>query len=130
MAMFHEDWPINVANIARPCFSINQETFQTQQMNFTKNVTSRVLKRFSHKRKNIPRPGVHFYKHWTINKTFRVLTRKSPFYPRQPYIIRTYVLTMFHKKDNKVHVFQPTRTILNLVKDIIGTCVLTKFLEC
>ncbi|KAH3881575.1 hypothetical protein DPMN_005501 [Dreissena polymorpha] len=61
--------------------------------------------------------------------------------PWRPYIIGTHVLTKFHEDWTKnvtfretatppgSHVFQPTRTIFELVQDIIKTNVLTKFHE-
>ncbi|KAH3801317.1 hypothetical protein DPMN_154965 [Dreissena polymorpha] len=80
---------------------------------WTKNVTSRVLTR-----KTATPPGGHVFQptgtifkyHWTKNVTSRVLTRKTATPPGG-------------------HVFQPTGTIFELVQDIIGTHVLTKFHE-
>ncbi|KAH3885510.1 hypothetical protein DPMN_009504 [Dreissena polymorpha] len=83
-----------------------------------------------------------------INVTSRVLTRfyytLKPYKvnchaPWRPFIIGTHVLTKFHEDWIKnvtsretatpsgSHVFQPTRTIFELVQDIIITNVLTKF---
>ncbi|KAH3894821.1 hypothetical protein DPMN_018980, partial [Dreissena polymorpha] len=112
---------------------------------WTTNVTFSVITR-----KTGPPPGSHFHENWTINVTSRVLkrktatttgvlTRKNWHATWQPYIIRTNVLTKFHE-DWTInltftvktalppggHVFLPTGTIFELVKDFIGTHVLTK----
>ncbi|KAH3709165.1 hypothetical protein DPMN_068627 [Dreissena polymorpha] len=117
---------------------------------WTTNVTFSVITR-----KTGPPPGSHFHEDWTINVTSRVLkrktatttgdvtsrvlTRKNWHATWQPYIIRTNVLTKFHE-DWTInltftvktalppggHVFLPTGTIFELVKDFIGTHVLTK----
>ncbi|KAH3874412.1 hypothetical protein DPMN_037655 [Dreissena polymorpha] len=91
-----------------------------------------------------------FHEDWTINVTSRVLkrktatttgvlTRKNWHATWQPYIIRTNVLTKFHEDwtinltftvktalPPGSHVFLPTGTIFELVRDFIGTHVLTK----
>ncbi|KAH3780392.1 hypothetical protein DPMN_158206 [Dreissena polymorpha] len=120
MTKFHEDWPINVANIDNwhpgppgghvfqrtiTIFKLTQAIVRTNVLiNFHKdwiiNVTSRVLTR-----KNATPPCSH---HWTTNVTSRVLTRKTA----PPY---------------GGHVFHSTGTIFELIQDIIGTHVLTKF---
>ncbi|KAH3836133.1 hypothetical protein DPMN_109503 [Dreissena polymorpha] len=112
---------------------------------WTTNVTFSVITR----KTGLP-PGSHFHEDWTINVTSRVLkrktatttcvlTRKNWHATWQPYIIRTNVLTTFHE-DWTInltftvktalppggHVFLPTGTIFELVKDFIGTHVLTK----
>jgi hypothetical protein len=109
---------------------------------WTKNGTSTVLTRFyySHIRKTATPPGSHvfqptgtifelvqdiigthvltkFHEDWTKNVTSRVLTR---FY--YSHIRKTAT-------PPGGHVFQPTGTIFELVQDIIGTHVLSKFHE-
>ncbi|KAH3704936.1 hypothetical protein DPMN_079998 [Dreissena polymorpha] len=69
------------------------------------NVTSRVLTR-----KNASPPGDHFHDYRTINVALRVLTRSNAPPPGG-------------------HVFQPTGIIFELVHDIIGINLLTKFYE-
>ncbi|KAH3795520.1 hypothetical protein DPMN_149075 [Dreissena polymorpha] len=117
----------------------------------TVNVASRVLTRFyySHIRKNAPPLGSHFFQaniiifelvqdiietnlltkfhdDWTINVASRVLTSKN-------------APPLFHD-DRKInvtsrpcprggHVFQPTGIIFELLQDIIGMNLLTKFHE-
>ncbi|KAH3753915.1 hypothetical protein DPMN_188567 [Dreissena polymorpha] len=75
----------------------------------TINVASRV--------KNAPPLGSHFHEDWTINVASRVLTR----------------LYYSHIRKNAPppcgHVFQPTGIIFELVQDIIGINLLTKFHE-
>ncbi|KAH3815151.1 hypothetical protein DPMN_143672 [Dreissena polymorpha] len=112
--MFHEDWTINV--------------------------TSRVLKR----KTVTTTSGYVFHSTGTIFERVedfleKHLTRKNWHATWQPYIIRTNVLTKFHE-DWTInltftvktalppggHVFLPTGTIFELVKDFIGTHVLTK----
>ncbi|KAH3887017.1 hypothetical protein DPMN_011030 [Dreissena polymorpha] len=148
LTKFHEDWPINVANI---------DNCSPPGGHFHKdwiiNVTSRVLTR-----KHATPPCGHFNDHWTTNVTSRVLTRKTaPPHGGHVFhstgtifilvqdIIGTHVLTKFHEDWTKNvtsrvltrktatppggHVFQPTGTIFKLVQDIIGTHVLTKFHE-
>ncbi|KAH3700878.1 hypothetical protein DPMN_075859 [Dreissena polymorpha] len=130
----HEDWQIN-----HPCFSTKQKHFHVL-IKFHKdwiiNVTSRVLTR-----KNATPPCSHFHEHWTkfyyTLKPYKVNCHA----PWRPYIIGTHVLTKFHEDWTKnvtsretatppgSHVFQPTRTIFELVQDIIITNVLTKFHE-
>ncbi|KAH3890039.1 hypothetical protein DPMN_014107 [Dreissena polymorpha] len=61
-------------------------------------------------KKNAPPLGSHFYEDWTINMASRVLTRKNAPPPGG-------------------HVFQPTGIIFELVQDIIGINLLTKFHE-
>ncbi|KAH3887479.1 hypothetical protein DPMN_011496 [Dreissena polymorpha] len=131
LTKFHEDWPINVANIDNcppppgghvfqqtiTIFKLTQDIVRTNvQIKFHKdwiiNVTSRVLTR-----KNATPPCGHvsniltkFHEHWTTNVTTRVLTRKTA-------------------PPHGGHVFHSTGTIFELFQDIIGTHVLTKFHE-
>ncbi|KAH3821401.1 hypothetical protein DPMN_123165 [Dreissena polymorpha] len=138
LTKFHEDWPINVANIDNclpppgghvfqqtiTIFKLTQAIVRTNvQIKFHKdwiiNVTSRVLTR---KKCHAPlRPCFltdlnHFFNlaqillHWTTNVTSRVLTRKTA-------------------PPHGGHVFHSTGTIFQLVQDIIGTHVLTQFHE-
>ncbi|KAH3882392.1 hypothetical protein DPMN_006330 [Dreissena polymorpha] len=82
----------------------------------TVNVASRVLTRFyySHIRKIAPPLGSHtnlltkFLEDWTINVASRVLTKKNAPPPGG-------------------HVFKATKSIFELIQDIIGTNLLTKF---
>ncbi|KAH3843342.1 hypothetical protein DPMN_116857, partial [Dreissena polymorpha] len=157
LTKFHEDWPINVANIDNcpppPPGGHNKCSDEVFHKDWIINVTSRVLTR-----KNTTPPCGHFHEHWTTNVTSRVLTRKTApphgghvfhstgtIFELVQDIIGTHVLTKFHEDwtrnvTSRVltkktatppggHVFQPTRTIFQLVQDIIGTHVLTKFHE-
>ncbi|KAH3803721.1 hypothetical protein DPMN_131989 [Dreissena polymorpha] len=146
LTKFHEDWPINVANIVTTAPPLAKKYWII-------NVTSRVLTR-----KNATPPCGHFHEHWTTNVTSRVLTRKTApphgghvfhltgtIFELIEDIIGTHVLTKFHADWTKNvtsrvltrktamppggHVFQPTGTIFQLVQDIIGRHVLTKFHE-
>ncbi|KAH3896522.1 hypothetical protein DPMN_020699 [Dreissena polymorpha] len=77
------------------------------------NVASRVLTS-----KNAPPPGGHFHEDRTINVSSRVLTR---FY---------YSHIRKNAPPPGCHVFKATKTIFNLIQDIIGTNLrLTKFHE-
>ncbi|KAH3893543.1 hypothetical protein DPMN_017691 [Dreissena polymorpha] len=123
LTKFHEDWPTNVANIDNcppsPGGHVFQQTitiFKLTQAIFPNdwiiNVTSRVLTR-----KNATPPCGHFHEHWTTNVTSRA---------RFHHTVKPY-------KENCPapcsHVFHLTETIFELVQDIIGTHVLTKFHE-
>ncbi|KAH3769158.1 hypothetical protein DPMN_170406 [Dreissena polymorpha] len=113
---FHEDQTINVAS----------RVF-TRQNAITKTHHEHVVLR-----KNAPPPGGH-----TINVASRVLKRKNAC----PIVAITNVLTKFHEdwtisvtfRKEKCpappgsHVFLPTKTIFELVQDIIRTTFLTKF---
>ncbi|KAH3736029.1 hypothetical protein DPMN_042589 [Dreissena polymorpha] len=106
-------------------------------------------------RKNAPPPGGHvfqatllqdmtwtnlltkFHDDRTINIASRVLTRKNATPPWWPYIIRPNHLTKFHD-NRKINVISSalirknapppaTETILELIKDIVGTNPLTQF---
>ncbi|KAH3706522.1 hypothetical protein DPMN_065909 [Dreissena polymorpha] len=80
--------------------------------NLTENVTSRVLTR-----KIAPPPGDHFHEDWTQNVTSRVLFR---------------LFFCIIRKTSPLpggHVFQPTRTIFKISRDIIRKNVLIKFHE-
>ncbi|KAH3702262.1 hypothetical protein DPMN_077273 [Dreissena polymorpha] len=113
------------------------------------NVTSRVLTR-----KTAPPPCSHvfqqtrtifkliqdivrknvltkFHEDWTINVTSRVLTRF--YYTLKPYKFHDDWTKNVTSRETATppgsHVFQPTRTIFELVQDIIIKTVLTKFHE-
>ncbi|KAH3819376.1 hypothetical protein DPMN_121109, partial [Dreissena polymorpha] len=96
-----EDWPINVANIASTRFdlahiqkhlnSTEKSSEQVFHLACTKNVNSRVINVLN-----------KFHKDGTINVTSRVLTRKNAL-------------------PQSGHVFQWTRTIFELIQDIIRT---------
>ncbi|KAH3754331.1 hypothetical protein DPMN_188998 [Dreissena polymorpha] len=103
LTKFHEDWTINV--------------------------TLRV--------KNFLPTGSHFHEDQTINVAFTVLTRKKANQNHLSYSSRisnnwtinvTFGPYMYYEKcpNPGGHVFQPTRTIFELVQDIIGTILLTK----
>ncbi|KAH3736025.1 hypothetical protein DPMN_042585, partial [Dreissena polymorpha] len=155
---FHEDWTKNVTsteNCPPPgdhvvyrtatIFELSQDILRTNvptkfREDWNKIVTST---------KNCPAHGGHvFLRTGTIFKLSRdicrknvmtkELTRKTDPPHWRPYLIGTNVLTKFHEdwtknvtprpyKEN--HVFQPTRTIFELVQVIIRTHVLTKFHE-
>ncbi|KAH3818483.1 hypothetical protein DPMN_120204 [Dreissena polymorpha] len=70
-----------------------------------------------------------FHEDWTINVASRVLTRKNAPPPWWPY--RTINVASIEKNDPSPggHVFQPTGIIFELVQDIIGMNLLTKFHE-
>ncbi|KAH3797587.1 hypothetical protein DPMN_151170 [Dreissena polymorpha] len=104
-------------------------------------VTSRVITR-----KTAPPPGSHvfqqtrtifkliqyiFHEDWTINVTSRVLTRF--YYTLKPYKFREDWTKNVTSRETATppgsHVFQPTRTIFELVQDIVITNVLTKLHE-
>ncbi|KAH3821530.1 hypothetical protein DPMN_123294 [Dreissena polymorpha] len=74
-------------------------------------------------------PPPLFHKDWIINVTSRVLTRKKCHAPLRPYIISSNILTKKTAPPHGGHVFHSTGTIFELVQDIIGTHVLTKFHE-
>ncbi|KAH3895468.1 hypothetical protein DPMN_019633 [Dreissena polymorpha] len=109
LTKFHEDWTINVTK------SVNKKNFLPTGSHFhedqTINVAFTVLT-------SQPKPSFlliqdikysdKFHEDWTINVTFG------------PY--------MYYEKcpNPGGHVFQPTRTIFELVQDIIGTILLTK----
>ncbi|KAH3778412.1 hypothetical protein DPMN_179870 [Dreissena polymorpha] len=70
-----------------------------------------------------------FHDDRTINMASRVLTRKNAMPPWRPYIIWTNHLTKVLTRKNGGHVLQPTCIIFELVQDIIGMNLLTKFHE-
>ncbi|KAH3867691.1 hypothetical protein DPMN_030824 [Dreissena polymorpha] len=121
---FHEDRTINVASRVKNTLPLGGHVFQANLTIFeliqdiigtnllTKfhddrkiNVTSRVLTR-----KNAPPLGGHVFQANTINVASRVLTRKNAPPPGS-------------------HVFKPTGIIFELVQDIFGMNLLTKFHE-
>ncbi|KAH3755483.1 hypothetical protein DPMN_190179 [Dreissena polymorpha] len=72
---------------------------------------------------------IKVYEDRTINVASRVFTRKNA---PPPDIIGTNLLTNVSKPRPPPlggHVFQPTGTVFKLIKDIIGTNLLTKFHE-
>ncbi|KAH3719267.1 hypothetical protein DPMN_062099 [Dreissena polymorpha] len=125
---FYEDWTINMSfrkNAPPPgghdshptgtIFDLAQDIIGTNLLTKfhegrTINVASKVLTR-----KDAPPPGGHFSEDWTINMSFRVLTR------------------FYHSQIGKIapppcgNVFQQTGTIFVLVQYIIGTNLRTKF---
>ncbi|KAH3846233.1 hypothetical protein DPMN_088532 [Dreissena polymorpha] len=143
LTKFHEYRKINVAsrvftrkNAPPPCSHFHKDR--------TVNVASRVLTRFyySHIRKNAPPLGSHvfqaniiifkliqdiietnlltkFHADWTLNVAYRVLTR---FYYSH---IKPYKEKCPAPPGG--HVFKATNTIFELIQDIIGTNLLTKF---
>ncbi|KAH3730919.1 hypothetical protein DPMN_056920 [Dreissena polymorpha] len=156
---FHKDWIINVTsrvlarkNATPPCSHFNEHwttnvTFRVLTRKTAPPPGSHV---FQQTRTIFKLIQDIFHEDWTINVTSRVLTRfyytLKPYKvnchaPWRPYIIGTHVLTKFHEDWTKnvtsretatppgSHVFQPTRTIFELVQDIIITNVLTKFHE-
>ncbi|KAH3754122.1 hypothetical protein DPMN_188783 [Dreissena polymorpha] len=132
LSKFHEDRKINVASRVKNAPSPGSHVFKPTGTIFelvqdiiginllTKfhedRTASRVLTRFyySHIRKNAPPLGIHtnlltkFHEDWTINVASRVLTGKNAPPPGG-------------------HVFKATKTIFELIQDIIGTNLLTKF---
>ncbi|KAH3778701.1 hypothetical protein DPMN_180171 [Dreissena polymorpha] len=70
-----------------------------------------------------------FRQDWTINMASRVLTRKNAPPPWRPYAIGMNLLTKKNAPPLGSHVFQAKVTIFNLIKDISGTNLLSKFHE-
>ncbi|KAH3881781.1 hypothetical protein DPMN_005708 [Dreissena polymorpha] len=118
LTKFHEDWPINRANIAPKNKPSDQASLRLHY-----NVTScgkcmppdghvfqRTLTIFELSRAIIKTNVLtKFHKDWTIHRTSRALTR-------------TNVLTT----SPVIHIFQPTGTIFQVVQDITRIRVLTK----
>ncbi|KAH3853130.1 hypothetical protein DPMN_095652 [Dreissena polymorpha] len=114
LTKLHENWALNVTSTV---FELDRDIIGTNILtkfheDRTINVASRV---FKNKSKNAPPPGSHVFHHtfqedWTINGTSKVLTRKNA-------------------PPTGSNVFQPTGNIFELVQNIIGTNLLTKFLE-
>ncbi|KAH3842774.1 hypothetical protein DPMN_116278 [Dreissena polymorpha] len=101
LTKFHEDRTVNVASREK-CPAPRKPYQSSDHEDWTINVASRVLSR-----KNAP---PLFHDDLKINVTSRVLTRKNAPPPGG-------------------HVFQPTGIIFELVQDIIGMNLLTKFHE-
>ncbi|KAH3826096.1 hypothetical protein DPMN_127989 [Dreissena polymorpha] len=104
-AHFHDDRTINVAsrvNKGQSCYKTGPPAafFQSNNQFFPSENLA----------KNSPPPGGHFHEDQTINVASRVLTRKNSPPPG-------------------CHAFQATGTIFKLVHAIIGTILLTKFLD-
>ncbi|KAH3782148.1 hypothetical protein DPMN_160059 [Dreissena polymorpha] len=116
LTKFHDDRTINLASRVltkknAPPPDIIRKNLQTKFHEDRKiNVASRVLTR-----KNAPPPCGHFHEDRTINVDSRVLTR---FY---------YSHIRKNAPPTGGHVFQATGTIFELVQNIIGTNLLTKF---
>ncbi|KAH3889744.1 hypothetical protein DPMN_013806 [Dreissena polymorpha] len=119
-----------------------RKNFQTPQRHCTKNVTSRVLQRFySCLIWKMPCLLVAMFIGGTITifKLSRAIIGTNVLTNTLAYIIKTNVLTKFHENWTKNvtsgkkgptpggNVFQPTRTMFELVRDFIGKPVLTKF---
>ncbi|KAH3825658.1 hypothetical protein DPMN_127539 [Dreissena polymorpha] len=106
----------------------------------TINVASRVLTRFyySHIRKNALSLGSHtnlltkFHEDWTINVASRVLTRKNA-PPPGGHFHEDWTINVASRLKNapplSSHVFQAKVTIFELIQDIIGANLLSKFHE-
>ncbi|KAH3794799.1 hypothetical protein DPMN_148338 [Dreissena polymorpha] len=135
---FHEDPPCgHVFQQTRTILKLIQDIIKTNLTKFhedwTINVTLRV--------KNFLPTGSHFHEDQTINVAFTVLTSQ----PKPSFLLIqdikysekfhedwtinvTFGPYMYYEKcpNPGGHVFQPTRTIFELVQDIIGTILLTK----
>ncbi|KAH3843193.1 hypothetical protein DPMN_116704 [Dreissena polymorpha] len=124
LTKFHEDRTVNVASrpYKKECpapgghvFKANIMIFELIQDIIGKNLLTK------------------FHEDWTINVASRVLTKKMPRPPRRPYIFGTNILSKVLARKNAPppgsHVFQPTGIIFELVQDIIGMNLLTKFHE-
>ncbi|KAH3816217.1 hypothetical protein DPMN_117729 [Dreissena polymorpha] len=117
LTKFHEEWTINVASrvltrfyYSHPCFQAKVTIFELIPDIIGTNILTK------------------FYEDWKINVASRVLTRKNAPTPgghvfqltgiifELPYILGS-------------HVFQAIVLILELIQDIIGTNLLTKFHE-
>ncbi|KAH3895265.1 hypothetical protein DPMN_019426 [Dreissena polymorpha] len=114
---FHEDPPCgHVFQQTRTIFKLTQYIIKTNLTKFhedwTINVTLRV--------KNVLPTGSHFHEDQTINVAF--------IFHEDWTINVTFGPYMYYEKCPNLggHVFQPTRTIFELVQDIIGTILLTK----
>ncbi|KAH3711975.1 hypothetical protein DPMN_071651 [Dreissena polymorpha] len=103
----YEDWTINFTYFRIHVCQPTETIFKLFHEDWTLNVASRVLTR---KNSKAPPPGGHFHKDRKINVDYRVLTMKNA-------------------PPNVSYVFQETGTIFELVQDIIGTNLLTKFYE-
>ncbi|KAH3788922.1 hypothetical protein DPMN_167086 [Dreissena polymorpha] len=161
LTRFHQDWTINMAS--RPymekCPAPGGHVFQSTGIifeliqdiigmnlltkfheNWTTNVASRVLTRFyySHIRKNAPPLGSHvFQAKVTIFELIQDISGTSlltKFHDDRKINVASRVLTRIyysHIRKNAPppggHVFQPTGIIFELVQDIIGMNLLTKF---
>ncbi|KAH3751410.1 hypothetical protein DPMN_185966 [Dreissena polymorpha] len=112
LTKFHEDWTINVTL---------REKFPTHWQPYI--IAKKILTKF--------------HEDQTINVAFTVLTRKKANQNHLSYSSRisnnwtinvTFGPYMYYEKcpNPGGHVFQPTRTIFELVQDIIGTILLTK----
>ncbi|KAH3820183.1 hypothetical protein DPMN_121927 [Dreissena polymorpha] len=127
LTKFHKDWTINVASREK-CPALGSHVFQAKVIIFEliqDIIGTNLLTKFhkdwtinlAYRVKNAPPPGGHFHEDQTINVASRVLTR---FY-------------YSHIKKNALplgsHVFQANITIFELIQDIIGTNLLTKFHE-
>ncbi|KAH3826891.1 hypothetical protein DPMN_128818 [Dreissena polymorpha] len=110
----HEDRTINVASRVKnaPPLGGHTNLLTKFHQDWTINVASRVLTR-----KNARPPGGHIHSDWTINVASRVLTR---FY---------YSHIRKNAQPLGSHVFQAKVTIIELIKDISGKYLLSKFHE-
>ncbi|KAH3713029.1 hypothetical protein DPMN_072793 [Dreissena polymorpha] len=139
LTKFHENLTINMISRAQRTYLLSeaQDIIRTNALTTfheerTINVTYRVLTRI-----NFPTPGGHFYEDWTLNVTnltklnddwtINVASRVKNALPPGGHTIN---VTSRVKKaqPHYGHAFQATRTIFELVQDIIRTNVLTKFL--
>ncbi|KAH3879710.1 hypothetical protein DPMN_003616 [Dreissena polymorpha] len=108
LTKFHEDWTINVtfrekcAAHWQPCFLTTGTILELDQDIIAK----KILTKF-HEDQTI-NVAFTFHEDWTIN-----------------FLLRPY---MYYEKcpNPGGHIFQPTRTIFELVQDMIGTILLTK----
>ncbi|KAH3747501.1 hypothetical protein DPMN_181928 [Dreissena polymorpha] len=147
---FHENRTINVASRVNKIHYATRDfkNDRTDRQTYRQKDSAKTIYPlfFERGHKNAPPLGSHanlltkFHEDWTINVASRVLTRKMP-RPWWPYIIGTNLLSKFHEdwtinvaSSEKCpapggNVFQPTRTIFQLVQDINGTNHLTEIHE-
>ncbi|KAH3894893.1 hypothetical protein DPMN_019053 [Dreissena polymorpha] len=114
---FHEDSPCgHVFQQTRTIFKLIQDIIKTNLTKFHEDWTIHVTLGV----KNVLPTGSHFHEDQTINVAFTFHEDWTIHVTFGPY--------MYYEKcpNPGGHVFQPTRTIFELVQDIIGTILLTK----
>ncbi|KAH3824449.1 hypothetical protein DPMN_126285 [Dreissena polymorpha] len=125
LTKFHEDWTINVIVASRVLTHIIKKNLLTKfHEDPAKKLAWKSIKlglNISKKAQNIIGTNLltKFHEDWTINVAYRVLTRKNA----------PPLVAMKNAPPRGGHVFQPTGIIFELVQDIIGMNLLTKFHE-
>ncbi|KAH3727133.1 hypothetical protein DPMN_053058 [Dreissena polymorpha] len=125
MTKFHEDRTVNVASRVKNAPPVGSHVFQANIIifEFVQDITETNLL-------------TKFHEDWTINAASRVknapplVAMKNappPWWPYRTINVASRVLTRFYYSN--IHVFQAKATIFELIQDIIGTNLLTKFHE-